>query len=425
MYYNDINEILRIAGVKLNESIVYASKNDLSDVVLMNPTRKELKDNNLTLCRCIEDSEGNWYFADMENMLHAYIVSELKDEASFPLFDGNDCYGIAYYDAESNEFWYNLNDYMYKKECIEQYNNSEYLRTTFPNARVIPNPWNNQMYDELYDEDNDEDLNESYGRMDRPFIWNDPTYSQFHRILRDNTTYGKLSAIIDNGHIYCWDSALSHHDSVVKDIEESGIKLSDDYIWVRFKEPNLCWVSAAYFDDYTDEDLEDLPQQDFEKELEENPIIRKYFPQGVKVVRFDNISESVLNEELIYAEKDPDDNEFLTNEIWKNPTRKELRNISESRIVIDYNTGDFYFCLADCMIHDDMIDKINKGDNSSIFYDYYKNTFYKRDEWKNNKEYDEMKNNFKEDLLSYPYIKNNFSNFKVELINSLYQETPW
>lgn len=132
-----------------------------------------------------------------------------------------------------------------------------------------------------------------------------------------------------------------------------------------------------------------------------------------------------LNEELIYAEKDPDDNEFLTNEIWKNPTRKELRDISESRIVIDDNTGDFYFCLADCMIHDDMIDKINKGDNSSIFYDYYKNTFYKRDEWKNNKEYDEMKNNFKEDLLSYPYIKNNFSNFKVELINSLYQETPW
>ena len=147
---------------QVNESIAFVSKKDLSDIILKNPTKRELRENNLTLCRCIEDSEGNWYFADMENMLHAYIVSELRDEASFPLFDGNDCYGIAYYDAESNEFWYNLNDYMYKKECIEQYNNSEYLRTTFPNARVIPNPWNNQMYDELYDdEDDDEELDES------------------------------------------------------------------------------------------------------------------------------------------------------------------------------------------------------------------------------------------------------------------------
>lgn len=286
MYYNDINEILRIAGVKLNESIAYASKKDLSDVVLLNPTKRELKENNMINSRCMVDSDGCWYFCDMQNMLHSNMESIFREDVFFPYYDGNDCYGIAYYDLENNEFWYNDNGDMSKKECENQYKYSDYLRTTFPNAKVVPNPygWNDE-----YDEDNDEDLNESYNRMDRPFIWNDPTYSQFHRILRDNTIYGKLSAIIDNGHIYCWDSALSHHDSVVKDIEESGIKLSDDYIWVRFKEPNLCWVSAAYFDDYTDEDLEDLPQQDFEKELEDNPIIRKYFPQGVKVVRFDNI----------------------------------------------------------------------------------------------------------------------------------------
>lgn len=283
MYYNDINEILKIAGVKLNESIAYASKKDLSDVVLLNPTKRELRKNNMINSRCMVDSDGCWYFCDMENMLHSNVESIFREDVFFPYYDGNDCYGIAYYDLENNEFWYNDNGDMTKQECENQYKYSDYLKTTFPNAKVVPNPygWNN--------EDDDEDLNESYGRMDRPFIWNDPTYSQFHRILRDNTTYGKLSAIIDNGHIYCWDSALSHHDSVVKDIEESGIKLSDDYIWVRFKEPNLCWVSAAYFDDYTDDDLEDLPQQDFEKELENNPIIRKYFPQGVKVVRFDNI----------------------------------------------------------------------------------------------------------------------------------------
>lgn len=133
-----------------------------------------------------------------------------------------------------------------------------------------------------------ESLNES---VEKPFIWYDPSYSQFHKILRDNTTYGKLSAVIDGDHIYCWDSAINHHDSVVRQIEESGIKLSDDAIWVRFKEPNLCWVSASYFDDYTDDELYDLPQQDFEKELENNPVIRKYFPNGVKITRFDNLVE--------------------------------------------------------------------------------------------------------------------------------------
>ena len=146
---NELNFIGDIDGDELDESIVYASKNDLSDVILKNPTRKELRDNHLVKCRCMEDSEGNWYFADMENMLHNYIVISLWDKAYFPLFDGNDCYGIAYYDAESNEFWYNLNDYMYRQECVEQYEKSEYLRTTFPNARIIPNPWNNQAYDDF------------------------------------------------------------------------------------------------------------------------------------------------------------------------------------------------------------------------------------------------------------------------------------
>ena len=51
---------------ELDESIAYVSKKDLSDIILKNPTKRELRENNLTLCRCIEDSEGNWYFADME-----------------------------------------------------------------------------------------------------------------------------------------------------------------------------------------------------------------------------------------------------------------------------------------------------------------------------------------------------------------------
>jgi len=176
---------------QVNESIEFVSKKDLSDIILKNPTKRELRENNLTLCRCMEDSEGNWYFADMENMLHAYIVSELSDEASFPLFDGNDCYGIAYYDAESNEFWYNLNDYMYKQECIEQYNNSEYLRTTFPNARVIPNPWNNQAYDED-DEDDDDDLDDDEELTEEIIHAEKSNYDDYMAVVLKNPTRKEL-----------------------------------------------------------------------------------------------------------------------------------------------------------------------------------------------------------------------------------------
>ena len=209
---------------QVNESIAFVSKKDLSDIILKNPTKRELRENNLTLCRCIEDSEGNWYFADMENMLHAYIVSELRDEASFPLFDGNDCYGIAYYDAESNEFWYNLNDYMYKKECIEQYNNSEYLRTTFPNARVIPNPWNNQMYDELYDdEDDDEELDESI-------------------IHAENCNYDNHMAVVLK-------------NPTKRELRENGLDRSrficfEDGTWLFFD--SMQWIHAHIWDKYKD-----------------------------------------------------------------------------------------------------------------------------------------------------------------------------
>ena len=277
-------------------------------------------------------------------------------------------------------------------------------------------------------------LNESYGRMNRPFIWNDPTYSQFHRILRDNTTYGKLSAIIDNGHIYCWDSALSHHDSVVKDIEESGIKLSDDYIWVRFKEPNLCWVSAAYFDDYTDEDLEDLPQQDFEKELEDNPIIRKYFPQGVKVVRFDNISESVLNEELIHMEKSSYDEHLAS--IVKNPTKRELRenNLKRSRFIC-FADGTWLFFDPMEWIHEQVLNKyapkFGRGKNSG-FYDYDKNQFifihgmnYDEGEDGYEEEFNHYVNKDRKFLLSHPYIKQTFgTNFNI-MVYGDWVDSPW
>lgn len=370
----------------------------------LNNNEKKLKDsplNNKINCRVFLNNgkvieghyEGNWY-------------EDNSDEEGIWIKTDN---GIK----EINSKDYDRVEYYHKKTVKESSFDNE-INNILKNAGV--------------------QLNESYDRMDRPFIWNDPTYSQFHRILRDNTTYGKLSAIIDNGHIYCWDSALSHHDSVVKDIEESGIKLSDDYIWVRFKEPNLCWVSAAYFDDYTDEDLEDLPQQNFEKELEDNPIIRKYFPQGVKVVRFDSIRESVLNEELIHMEKSSYDEHLAS--IVKNPTKRELRenHLKRSRFIC-FADGTWLFFDPMEWIHEQVLNKyapkFGRGKNSG-FYDYDKNQFifihgmnYDEGEDGYEEEFNHYANKDRKFLLSYPYIKQTFGTDFNIMVYGDWVDSPW
>ena len=425
----DIDE--NIDGIKLmdaddelDESIAYASKKDLSDIILKNPTKRELRENNLTLCRCIEDSEGNWYFTDMENMLHAYIVSELRDEASFPLFDGNDCYGIAYYDAESNEFWFNLNDYMYKKECIEQYNNSEYLRTTFPNARVIPNPWNNQMYDELYDDDDDEEeqLDESVKPIELdhlPPIYEAHSINEVKRLLRRFRFGAKGIYNISTGHLFLCDNEMLIHHNLAKVIN-TNIEPVDTYSKFSFYNSIEKALDSEYvYEDvwgygwglYTDGEIyvwvcyHDLDGQAFDlltRNMEE--IEPQEDEDGYLVT-------DQLNEEVAYT------GALIGDTILKNPTRKELRewDLMNCRVVLDWNTNDFYFADAYINIHDDIIGKVNAGENDSLYYDCYDNTFYKRDEYRNENEKMYMERSLSQWLSSFEYITNTFGNFNAKI----------
>lgn len=128
-----------------------------------------------------------------------------------------------------------------------------------------------------------------------------------------------------------------------------------------------------------------------------------------------------LNEEIAYVSKND-----LSDVILKNPTRKELRDYcTASRVVIDISTGDFYFCAASEFIHDQMIDKIGVGTNDSMFYDYYENTFYIRDEWEDEEDLEEFYNENKGWLSAYPYIQNNMPNFKLKMMDIYGPETPW
>ena len=174
-------------GERLNESIVYGSRKDLSDIILMNPTRKELRKNNMMFSRCMVDSDGCWYFCDMENMLHSNIESIFREDVFFPYYDGNDCYGIAYYDLENNEFWYNDNGDMTKKECENQYKQSDYLRSTFPNAKVVPNPYGWNGDDDLY-----ESLSEN------GFEIKDDADGMFHKLTLLKDGYTKASCSYTN-----------------------------------------------------------------------------------------------------------------------------------------------------------------------------------------------------------------------------------
>lgn len=210
---------------QVNESIAYVSKKDLSDIILKNPTKRELRDNGLNFCRCMEDSNGNWYFADMENMLHCYIESSLRDKADFPLFDGNDNFGISYYNLENNEFWYNLNDYMFRDECVEQYNNSEYLKTTFPNARINRNPYGDfeDEYEEDYEDVDYEQLTEEIIHAEKS------NYDDYMAVVLKNPTKRELR---ENG------------------LERSRFICFEDGTWLFFD--SMQWIHAHIWDKYKD-----------------------------------------------------------------------------------------------------------------------------------------------------------------------------
>lgn len=140
----------------------------------------------------------------------------------------------------------------------------------------------------------------------------------------------------------------------------------------------------------------------------EGTPLYNYLGEPIDIENNGNVLEDEgINESLIYADRDADGN--LENEVFKNPSKAEIRKnyLSQTRVVID-GEGNFYFCMAGNLIHDDIIEKIGRGENYSLFYDYYKDTFYKRDEYRNKEEHERMNKRLKEWLLTYPYIKENF-----------------
>lgn len=371
----DIHKAIDNNGKYIAEEMVHTSKKDLSDVILKNPTRKELKEySNITDWRIIQDTNGNYYFADAMVYLHSWMVKALLSKNIDVVNADEDNYGIIHYTVAYNAFFYRLLDLIDREDVIKEYNNS-YLSKAFPNAQFIRN---HDDRDENLNESNEQYISESIFDYGIPMIFPDPTYSEFHKIMRDNTTYGKLSAIIDRGHIYCWDSGMAHHHQMIKHIENQlGERLSDNAMWVRFKEPNLAWVSAEYFNDYDDDELDNLETQDFEKELENNPIIKKYFPQGIKLVRFDRIVESrkmdkkMINESICFNDMAYNEafNKFEDLTVWKNPSiewiKNQLKNI-DLRFIYNPDADILYVWDGGKWMHSEVMDTVDMKMSSNV-----------------------------------------------------------
>ena len=222
---------------ELYESIIHAKSNgdNLTNVVLKNP--RELEENNIERARCIEDSEGNWYFADMFDTLHFQIENLLKNNVSFPYYDGNDSYGISYFDVEGNEFWYNSNEMMPKEKCLEQYYKSSYLKKEFPDAYIRENPYGFNSDD--YENENIE-LDESIKDLNKDFC-DTKIITSAYEMKQYMNTHKPIRVVYDN--VNDWylvnDANKAIHSHILDDAisvglyNEEGVKCGNDLMYTE------------------------------------------------------------------------------------------------------------------------------------------------------------------------------------------------
>lgn len=129
----------------LNESIVHAERSDdyyddseyqdMTNVILKNPSIKELIDNGMIECRIVKDYKDNFYFANSYEMIHTDIVDKLESK-NITSVETN-----LFYDVNSNTFYYNvghladneIKDFSEREE--QMLRTSSYVSKTFKNFK--------------------------------------------------------------------------------------------------------------------------------------------------------------------------------------------------------------------------------------------------------------------------------------------------
>ena len=369
---SDIEKALQTLGIhkpspddlnktKIDESIKSVNREFADTKLITSPSElnQYLKTN--TESRVVYDKENKWFLVgNDETSIHIHLLDDAIKDGYYQSFDCNN--GEELYDNHPRNFvlFRTTSDetnedklyddrykycYVYNDYCVFD-RNLDFEET--PLYKLLGEPSDFNYIGDI----NETKLNENYNGM--PMVYTNPTYSEFHDILRRFTTVGKLSAIIDGDDIYCWDSYLKHHSTMVKYIENKLDKeISNDAIWVRFKEPNICWVSGEYFNDYTDDELEDLEIQDFEKDLEHNPVIKKYFPKGIKIKRYNNLDENY---------KKLSDDSGIVEVFSYNDIKGFLNRCSfGARGLLNKKDGSVYLDFVEESIHSDMVNELQSS----------------------------------------------------------------
>ena len=132
-------------GDLIYEELVYAERSDdyyddseyqdMTNVILKNPSRKELIDNGMIECRIVKDYKDNFYFANSYEMIHTDIVDKLESE-NITSVETN-----LFYDVNTNTFYYNvghladneIKDYSKREE--QMLRTSSYVLKTFGNFK--------------------------------------------------------------------------------------------------------------------------------------------------------------------------------------------------------------------------------------------------------------------------------------------------
>lgn len=129
----------RYGDEELNESIAYVSKKDLSDIILKNPTRKEILEYDNPVLkhqdwRIAKDNNGNYYFGSGYDWIHFEMCNTLKKQGIDIDVVFSDYDGVASYDSKTNTFY--IRDEYGEPEIIEQEFNNSYIKNAFPNAKL-------------------------------------------------------------------------------------------------------------------------------------------------------------------------------------------------------------------------------------------------------------------------------------------------
>ena len=175
----------------LTEEIVSAQSNygELYLVIYKNPTRKELSEDKYQQFRIIEDTQGNWYFANAHDFVHQEMFETLKDKGvEFNDWtDYNIGFNVMLYDNKTNTFIYRADIYenteeetiKAKQEVLDDFKQilAQRYGSTFGNYKVCVSSSEEPWLDYKNAYFGQEQVKEAYVQVDKPIGNTGMTYN--------------------------------------------------------------------------------------------------------------------------------------------------------------------------------------------------------------------------------------------------------